>query len=127
MTLVDWLSKFQLDPFLHVHTAVVLEALPIEIRNGLVADPAFQIADYEGVRGQTFFVPVALPAQGKPARSVVLKRTLKSRPVEFVRYVIAHEIAHAHLNNQGRFPGEDPEHAADALAAEWGFPRPLAG
>jgi hypothetical protein len=38
--------------------------------------------------------------------------------------VIAHELAHAHLRNQGRFPGDDPEHAADALAAGWGFPRP---
>jgi hypothetical protein len=38
--------------------------------------------------------------------------------------VIAHELAHAHLRNGGRHPEEDPEHAADSLAADWGFPRP---
>jgi len=54
----------------------------------------------------------------------VLKRTLRLRPQPFVRYVIAHELAHAHLRNRGRWEAEDPEHAADALAAEWGFPRP---
>jgi hypothetical protein len=41
-----------------------------------------------------------------------------------VRWVIAHELAHAHLRNGGRWLGDDPEHAADALAAGWGFPRP---
>jgi hypothetical protein len=71
-------------------------------------------------------VPVRLPRgySGSGGRSVVLKRTLTRRPLPFVRYVIAHELAHAHLRNAGRFPGEDPEHAADALAAEWGFPKP---
>jgi len=59
-----------------------------------------------------------------PGRSVVLKRTLRYRPEEFVRYVIAHELAHAHLRNGGRSPGEDPEVAADSLAEAWGFPRP---
>ena len=57
-------------------------------------------------------------------RSVVLKRTLRHRPIAFVRWVIAHELAHAHLRNGGRHPGEDPEHAADSLAAAWGFPKP---
>jgi Zn-dependent peptidase ImmA (M78 family) len=41
-----------------------------------------------------------------------------------VQYVIAHELAHAHLRNGGRWEGDDPERAADALAAEWGFTRP---
>ena len=56
--------------------------------------------------------------------AVVLKRTLRRRPVEFVRWVIAHELAHAHLRNAGRWPGDDPERAADALAERWGFPKP---
>ena len=55
---------------------------------------------------------------------VVLKRTLCRRPIEFVRWVIAHELAHAHLRNGGRWAGDDPERAADALAAGWGFPKP---
>lgn len=123
--LTDWLMSFKLDPFLHSHVEAVLAALPGEIRDGLVSDPAFRLWDYEGLRGQTFFVPLASPGLGKPARSVVLKRTLKAHAPEFVRYVIAHELAHAHLNNGGRYPGEDPETAADALAADWGFPRPV--
>jgi hypothetical protein len=69
-------------------------------------------------------VPVASPRRNRPARSVVLKRTLRHRPLAFVRWLIAHEVAHAHLRHGGRWPGEDPEHAADALAADWGFPRP---
>ena len=35
--------------------------------------------------------------------------------------LIAHELAHAHLRNGGYGAITDPEHAADALAAEWGF------
>ena len=65
-----------------------------------------------------------MPWAARSSRSVVLKRTLRRGPTDFVRYVIAHELAHAHLRNGGRYPGEDPEAAADALAAEWGFPRP---
>ena len=122
----DWLSNFKLDAFLHAHVAAVLAALPDEVREALIADPAFRLSDYEGIRGEAFLVPFASPAVGKPARSVVLKRTLKTRSAEFVRYVIAHELAHAHLNNRGRFPDEDPETAADALATDWGFPKPLA-
>ena len=59
-----------------------------------------------------------------PGRAVVLKRTLCSRHETFVRWVIAHELAHAHLRNAGRWPGDDPERAADALAQRWGFPKP---
>ena len=38
-----------------------------------------------------------------------------------MRYVIAHELAHAVLRNGGRWGSDDPEEAADALAAQWGF------
>jgi hypothetical protein len=69
-------------------------------------------------------VPVKAPTRSGAARSVVLKRTLTRRPAAFARWLIAHEIAHAHLRNGGRWPGDDPEHAADALASTWGFPRP---
>ena len=67
---------------------------------------------------------VDLNGDGRPGRSVVLKRTTKRRSVPFARWVIAHELAHAYLRHGGRFPNEDPEHAADSLAAEWGFPKP---
>lgn len=125
--LQDWLKGFRLDSFLHDEVAGVLGTLPHHVRDDFVTDPAFTLFDYEPRPGVAFHVPVRLPRGGNgrgASRSVVLKRTLVRRPLPFVRYVIAHELAHAHLRNAGRFPGEDPEHAADALAAEWGFPRP---
>ncbi len=119
-----WLRPFALDASLHVHASQVLAALPADVRHDLMDDPAFMMCDYEPGPGRTFSVPMRLRASQGPGRSVVLKRTLGKRPVAFVRWVIAHELAHAHLRNRGRYEGEDPEHAADALAAGWGFPRP---
>jgi hypothetical protein len=122
----DWLVSFGLDEFLHREVAGVIGTLPGHVRDDFLDDPAFTLFDYEPHPGLTMHVPVRLPRgySGSGGRSVVLKRTLTRRPLPFVRYVIAHELAHAHLRNAGRFPGEDPEHAADALAAEWGFPKP---
>ena len=89
-----------------------------------MTDPHFTMCDYEPALGPAC-VRIGRPGVRRPSRSVVLKRTLRRRPEDFVRWVIAHELAHAHLRNGGRHPGEDPEHAADALAADWGFPRPV--
>ena len=122
----DWLRPFALEAFLHAHTSEVIKSLPDDVRSDLMDDPAFTMCDYEPGMGRTFHVPVRLSSERArgPGRAVVLKRTLRKRPVEFVRWVIAHELAHAHLRNGGRWKGDDPEHAADALAAGWGFPRP---
>ena len=122
--LTDWLARFELDAFLNAHVADVLVALPRHVREGFVTDPSFLLFDYEPGPGVVAQVPVGLPGRNGAGRSVVLKRTLRRRPEPFVRYVIAHELAHAHLRNAGRWPGEYPESAADALAEEWGFPRP---
>jgi hypothetical protein len=119
-----WLAEFRLDEFLHSEVAGVMSTLPATVREDLVEDPAFRLCDYEPVPGRMFQVPVSSPRGNGASRSVVLKRTLRRRPIEFVRYIIAHELAHAHLRNAGRWPGDDPEHAADALAASWGFPKP---
>ncbi len=119
-----WLDQFPLDAVLRPHVAEVFRSLPPLVRDDLVMDPSFVLFDYEP--GRMMNVPVAAPARNRPGRSVVLKRTLRHRPVKFVRWLIAHEVAHAHLRHAGRWPGEDPEHAADALAASWGFPRPSA-
>ena len=124
MTIHDWLARFDLDAVLHGHVAGVVSLLPAEVRHDLVGDASFRICDYEPGRGVVAHVPVAAPGRHGASRSVVLKRTLRHRPPGFVRYVIAHELAHAHLRNRGRWPGDDPECAADALAADWGFPRP---
>ena len=121
-----WLASFRLDAFVHSHVARVLAALPEPVRADLLGDPAFLLSDYEPVVGRAQPVLVRMSGRGRggAGRSVVLKRTLRRRPEPFVRYIIAHELAHAYLRNEGRWPGDDPEHAADALAAEWGFPRP---
>lgn len=119
----SWLAQFGLDRCLHGHVIRVVLGLPEHVRADLVGDRNFRMFDYEPGLG-TMHVPVGLPGKHGASRSVVLKRTLRKRPEAFVRYVIAHELAHAHLRNGGRWPGDDPEHAADALAAEWGFPRP---
>ena len=122
----DWLTRFNLDAEIHTRAAEVLCALPSPVLDDLLRDPAFSICDYEPGPGRSFTVPMSLGLPRRPGRAVVLKRTLRSRPRDFATWVIAHELAHAHLHNKGRFPGEDPEHAADALAAHWGFPRPAA-
>ena len=123
--LEQWLRPFALDAGLHAHASEVIASLPTDVQRDLMDDPAFSMCDYEPGPGRVFHVPVKLGRQNS-GRAVVLKRTLLRRPTEFVRWVIAHELAHAHLRNRGRWAGDDPEHAADALAAGWGFPRPLA-
>jgi hypothetical protein len=123
-TIDTWLSRFALDAFLHAHVADVMVSLPTHVRCDLVEDPGFSLCDYEPGAAGHVLIPVGMPTRKAAGRSVVLKRTLRRRPIDFVKYVIAHELAHAHLRNAGRWPGDDPEHAADALAAEWGFPRP---
>lgn len=118
------LAAFALDAFLHAHVLHVLRTMPASVREELLSDPAFILCDYEPGAEPTMRVPMRAPGAAGGSRSVVLKRTLRRRPVAFVRWVIAHELAHAHLRNQGRWHGDDPERAADALAAAWGFPKP---
>jgi hypothetical protein len=118
----QWLEPFGLDAALRPHVAQVIVRLPDHVRDDLMRDPAFLLCDYEP--GAIAHIPMRLPAKGG-GRSVVLKRTLRRRPAAFVQYVIAHELAHAHLRNRGRWENDDPELAADSLAADWGFPRPI--
>jgi hypothetical protein len=121
----DWLDAFELDGWLRAHVAEVVAVLPELVRDDLMGDPSFVLHDYDPGERAVTHVPMGMPSRGRPGRSVSLKRTLSRRPVEFVRWVIAHELAHAHLRNRGRSAGEDPEIAADSLAADWGFPKPV--
>lgn len=118
------LTDFPLHEELRAHVSAVLATMPAAVLVDLLEDPTFVMSDYDPQAGRVHSVPVGLPSRRNPARAVVLKRTVLRRPEAFVRWVIAHELAHAHLRNAGRFPGDDPEHAADALAAEWGWPKP---
>lgn len=119
-----WLESFALDGWLHLHVAAVVAGLPEAVREDLMGDPSFVMHDFEPEERGVTHVPVGMPRAGRPGRAVSLKRTLRRRPVEFVRWVIAHELAHAHLRNGGRWEHDDPETAADSLAAQWGFPKP---
>lgn len=124
-----WLAGFELHESLRPHVTAVVVALPGEVRDDLMGDPQFTMTDFEPGHGRSFQVHVGMPALSAPgrqggSRAVVLKRRMWRRDVAFIRWVIAHELAHAHLRNEGRHPGEDPEEAADALAMTWGFPRP---
>jgi Zn-dependent protease with chaperone function len=120
----DWLCTFPLDEWIRNHVAAVFENLPDEVRVDLMDDPDFMVWDYDPGPQVVMNVPVRFSVGGKPGRSIVIKRTIKRRPIPFVRWVIAHELAHAYLRHGGRWPNDDPEHAADSLAADWGFPKP---
>jgi hypothetical protein len=120
----QWLGGFSLDAELHGHAVHVLTALPPAVLADLTGDAGVLFYDYDPSPGGVMEVPVRLPVKSRASRSIVLKRTLRGRSPAFVRWLIAHEIAHAHLRNGGRWAGDDPELAADALADEWGFARP---
>ena len=119
-----WLRRFDLHPEMRGHVAAVLESLPEAVRDDLMGDPGFRISDMQPQPWGGHQVPVG-PLTGKgSSRAVVLKQSALHRSTAFVRWLIAHELAHAHLRNEGRAVEEDPECAADDLAQEWGFPRP---
>jgi hypothetical protein len=104
--------------------AVVLQSLPRDVQHDFLHDPRFRITRLlqQQPHDQTL---LALPAaDGRASRCVVLKERLASCPEAYGLYVIAHELAHAHLRNGPWGEITDREQAADALAARWGFPRP---
>ena len=104
---------------------LVLEALPEEVRDDFTNDATFRVTleDYTPETGWRLFMDCPLPGQTM-SRCVVLRAKLETAEEEFARYIVAHEFAHAYLRNGGWDDIADPEEAADALAASWGFPRP---
>lgn len=84
-----------------------------------------ELDNYEPGKGWTLFMPTPGP-DGGGSRCVVLKPKLDAASEAFAQYVIAHEFAHAFLRNGGWGEITDVEEAADALAATWGFCRPVA-
>jgi len=100
-----------------------MSQLPDGVLNDLLTDPAFTLCDYDATPGLLASIPINIGIRN-PARAIALKQSLGRREASFIRWVIAHELAHAHLRNAGRWQGDDPEIAADMLAVAWGFPRP---
>lgn len=122
-----------LEPFAHLaplreRLAAVLAALPADVQHDFLSDPRFRIALDHFVPGEGRTVWMACPSpDGNGSRCVVLKPRLATCAEDFAHYVIAHELAHAYLRNGGWGTLTDPEEAADALAAHWGFVRPALG
>lgn len=103
----------------------VLNALPDVVIRDFLDDHRFRVDVDQVIPGKGRTVRLAGPGPvGESSRCVVLKRRLSERSEGFACYVIAHEFAHAFLHNGGWGSITDPEEAADALAASWGFGRP---
>ncbi|MCR9292156.1 MAG: hypothetical protein NXI32_05520 [bacterium] len=123
--LQNHVASFEHLPRLSARLSLVLRALPEEIVEDFVADSTFQITleNYRPGKGSQLFM--SLPTHREHvSRCVVLRSKLDQAPEDFALYIIAHELAHAFLRNGGWKDIEDAEHAADALALSWGFPKP---
>jgi hypothetical protein len=122
----DYVEGVIEEPMLRRRVVHVLAGMPADVVAGLLNDPCFQIAPDNHVPGRGGTVWMACPVDivWKGSRSVILRRRLAECAEDFAHYVIAHELAHAHLWNGGWGKISDPEDAADALAASWGFLRP---
>ena len=114
----------ELEP-LRDRVLAVLASLPREVRRDLIQDPRFRMTLDDFVPGEGRTVWLACPGPGgNGSRCVVLKPQLADCREAFAHYVIAHELAHAYLHNGGWGGIDDPEAAADAVAASWGFQKP---
>src|SRR5687767_14566396 len=102
----------------------VMERLPEAVLADFFNDPRFRLALDDFVPGGARTVWMAAPSVANGSRCVILKPLLAECPQDFAHYIIAHELAHAHLRNLGWGELRDPELAADALASHWGFTRP---
>ncbi len=121
-----YIQAFELYPPLGQRVLMVLNALPTAVQQDFVTDAGFTVSLDNYVSGEGSSVFMAAPGvAGISSRSVVLRPRLSECEEAFAHYVIAHEFAHAYLRNGPWGNMLDPEHAADALAASWGFPRPV--
>lgn len=106
----------------------VLNSLPEAVQRDFLDDPRFRITLEDFVPGQGWRMWMDSPGPlGNGSRCVVLRQRLETCSEAFAHYVIAHEFAHAYLRNGGWGEITDVEEAADSLAAEWGFLRPIDG
>jgi len=98
-----------------------LHQLPGDVQQDFLSDPAFRISldDCQPGRGRTVILAPLGPDGYN--RCVVLKPRLEKCSAAFVRYIVAHEFAHAWLRNGGWGEIADREEAADAVAASWGY------
>lgn len=121
---LDFLAPFEAYETLRDRVRVVLERLPRPVIEDFLQDDAFHVTLDNFVPGQGWSLWMAMPTVNRGgSRTVVLRTRLNDCNEDFALYIIAHEFAHAHLHNGGWGEYTDPEHAADALADSWGFPK----
>ncbi len=120
----DFIATVITDETLKERVVHVFSALPEDVQKEFMQDPGFSIGTYDTGRSGGARLLIPSPQAARGSRLVALEGSLRARSRAFAHYVIAHEFAHALLWNRGRHLGEDPEIAADSVAAEWGFPRP---
>ena len=121
----SYLAAFERLPDLRRRVLRVLTALPREVQLDFIEDDRFHVTLENHVPGEGWSFWMASPGRvGEASRCVVLRPRLDQLAEPFACYVIAHEFAHAFLCHGRRGDGDDVEHEADCLAAEWGFPRP---
>ena len=126
MCFAAYLQSFSEHPVLQQRVLLVLEQLPSEVQRDFLEDHRFGVTidNFEPGIGWSFVMPTpGLPGNG--SRCVVLRPKLATASEQFAMYVIAHEFAHAFLRNGGWGEITDIEEAADAMAASWGFHRPI--
>jgi hypothetical protein len=122
----EQLECFSPYPLLQSRVTTVLCRLPETVQLDFAEDTSFQITLEDSAPGQGWKLFMACPTSlSMVSRCVVLRCKLEQASEAFAQYVIAHEFAHAYLRNGGWGEITDIEEAADALAAHWGFPRPL--
>lgn len=121
----EQLDDFADLPRLQVFITHVLESLPEEIQLDFCGDATFRITLEDVTPGQGWKLFMNCPSPvDRISRCVVLRSKLEDAPADFAKYIVAHEFAHAYLRNGGWGAIDDPEQAADELAATWGFARP---
>lgn len=123
--LAIFVTRFIQHPRLQERILAVLRNLPATVVQDILNDARFTMVVYDPAEGPQTQFHLAAPGRGDAgSRMIAWKISLAHAPLDFANYVIAHEFAHAHLRNRGRTHDEDPEDAADALAAEWGYDKP---
>lgn len=119
-----FLAPFSNHPSLLQRVRMVLDQLPKSVLDDFLSDQQFAVSLDNYVPGKGWSLWMGMPGEdGSGSRAVVLREKLDGCNEDFALYIIAHEFAHAHLYNGGWGDIADPEDAADALAASWGFPK----
>jgi hypothetical protein len=116
------------------HVRFVLGRIPIDVLELLAGNSEnyLPVCDIAFFAPDSNFLGRVLDSTCTNGRIVYLSPILLSQPVEDVRAVIAHELAHVFLNHEDtplpvgewRALGTKNEEAADQLAESWGFKLP---